>query len=390
MEQKRDYYEVLGIRKGATDKEIKSAYRKMANKYHPDKNQGDKSAEEAFKEANEAYDVLSDKTKRDRYDRFGHAGVDPNAGFGGDAGASGGAYGGGFSGANFGFDAEDINSFMGAMFGNFGMGRSRRNGPMQGNDIKARMNISFREAAFGVKKQIEIDKYVECDACHGHGTADGKEKKTCFACEGRGRVYQTKNTPFGTFRTETACPSCHGTGKENPDPCRTCSGSGRVKKNVKINVTIPEGIHDGGVISLRGYGEPGINGGPPGDLYIVINVANDDVFERRGNDIWLEVPISFAQAALGDEITVPGLREKINYKIPAGTQPDTVFRIKEKGIKDVNSSRRGHLYITVKLEVPRSLNAEQKKIISDMNDKIDEKCYKEKSMFKRILNDLFS
>ena len=384
MADKRDYYEVLGLKKGASDDEIKKAFRKMAMKYHPDKNPGDKSAEEKFKEINEAYAVLSDPDKKDKYDRFGHAGVDPNAGFGG------GGFGGGFGGFG-GF--EDIFDMFGGAFSGFGGGGrsgARRNGPRKGSDLQKSLTIDFEEAAFGTKKQIRINKFVKCKTCDGSGAAPGTSKKQCTKCGGSGEVRTAQRTPLGTFQSVSPCPDCNGTGEINETPCRDCGGSGRVKENVTISINIPAGVDNDSVIPIKGQGEPGINGGPDGDLYIVINVKPHKLFERRGQDLWLEIPITFDQAALGDDIVVPTLEEKVSYKVPAGTQPGTVFRLKGKGIKSVHSNKKGDLYVKVTLEVPTKLNSKQKKAIAAMGKSVTSECYHKKSNFLDSIKEFFS
>ena len=380
MADKRDYYEVLGLKKGASDSEIKKAFRKMAMKYHPDKNPGDRKAEEKFKEINEAYAVLSDPEKKEKYDRFGHAGVDPNSGFGGGAGGFGGF--GGF---------EDIFDMFGGAFGGFGGGRSRRNnGPRKGNDLQKAVTITFEEAAFGTKKEIRLNKYVKCKTCGGSGAAPGTSRKSCPRCGGTGEIRTAQKTPLGTFQSVSPCPDCNGTGEINETPCKDCGGSGKIRDNVTISVNIPAGVDNDSVIPIKGQGEPGINGGPDGDLYIVINVEPHKIFERRGQDLWLEIPITFDQAALGDDIVVPTLEGKVSYKVPSGTQPGTVFRLKGKGIKSVRSNRKGDLYVKVNLEVPTKLNSKQKKAISAMAEKVTGDCYQKKSRFLDSLKEFFS
>ena len=380
MADKRDYYEVLGLKKGASDSEIKKAFRKMAMKYHPDKNPGDRKAEEKFKEINEAYAVLSDPEKKEKYDRFGHAGVDPNSGFGGGAGGFGGF--GGF---------EDIFDMFGGAFGGFGGGRSRRNnGPRKGNDLQKAVTITFEEAAFGTKKEIRLNKYVKCKTCGGSGAAPGTSRKSCPRCGGTGEIRTAQKTPLGTFQSVSPCPDCNGTGEINETPCKDCGGSGKIRDNVTISVNIPAGVDNDSVIPIKGQGEPGINGGPDGDLYIVINVEPHKIFERRGQDLWLEIPITFDQAALGDDIVVPTLEGKVSYKVPSGTQPGTVFRLKGKGIKSVRSNRKGDLYVKVNLEVPTKLNSKQKKAISAMAEKVTGDCYQKKSSFLDSLKEFFS
>lgn len=381
MADKRDYYEVLGLQKGASDNDIKKAFRKMAMKYHPDKNPGDKVAEEKFKEINEAYAVLSDPEKKEKYDRFGHAGVDPNSGFGGGAGGFGGF--GGF---------EDIFDMFGGAFGGFGGGsRGRRNnGPRKGSDLQKAVTITFEEAAFGTKKEIRLNKYVKCKTCGGSGAAPGTSKKSCAKCGGTGEIRTAQRTPLGTFQSVSPCPDCNGTGEINETPCPDCGGSGKTRDNVTISVNIPAGVDNDSVIPIKGQGEPGVNGGPDGDLYIVINVEPHKIFERRGQDLWLEIPITFDQAALGDDIIVPTLEGKVSYKVPSGTQPDTIFRLKGKGIKSVRGNRKGDLYVKVNLEVPTKLNSKQKKAISAMAEKVTGECYQKKSSFLDSLKEFFS
>lgn len=381
MADKRDYYEVLRLQKGASDNDIKKAFRKMAMKYHPDKNPGDKVAEEKFKEINEAYAVLSDPEKKEKYDRFGHAGVDPNSGFGGGAGGFGGF--GGF---------EDIFDMFGGAFGGFGGGsRGRRNnGPRKGSDLQKAVTITFEEAAFGTKKEIRLNKYVKCKTCGGSGAAPGTSKKSCPKCGGTGEIRTAQRTPLGTFQSVSPCPDCNGTGEINETPCPDCGGSGKTRDNVTISVNIPAGVDNDSVIPIKGQGEPGVNGGPDGDLYIVINVEPHKIFERRGQDLWLEIPITFDQAALGDDIIVPTLEGKVSYKVPSGTQPDTIFRLKGKGIKSVRGNRKGDLYVKVNLEVPTKLNSKQKKAISAMAEKVTGECYQKKSSFLDSLKEFFS
>ena len=376
MADKQDYYETLGLQKGASEEEIKSAFRKMAMKYHPDRNPGDAAAEEKFKEVNEAYSILSDPDKKEKYDRFGFAGVDPNAGFGG-GGFSG------FGGEGFGFD--DIFN----MFGGFG-GASRRTGPRRGADIQKTMTISFKDAVFGCKKEIRLTKDVVCDECSGSGSAKGTSKVTCPDCGGRGSVSTTQQTPFGAFQSTRSCPRCGGTGSIVEHPCSKCGGSGKYRKTVNITVDIPAGVNTDSVIPIRGQGQPGTNGGAIGDLFIVLNVEDSDVFERRGDDLWLEAPITFSQAALGDEIRIPGLSEVLQCKIPAGTQPGTVLRMKGKGVKNVRSGRPGDLYVQVNVEIPTKLSAEQKNLIKQFGETKTLEGYAKRKKFSDMLKDLFS
>lgn len=378
MAEKRDFYEVLGLKKGATDDEIKKAFRKKAMDFHPDRNPGDKTAEEKFKEVNEAYGILSDPQKKDKYDRFGHAGVDPNAGFGG-----GGGFGGGF---------EDIfGDLFGGMFGG-GFSQSggrRRNGPRKGQDLQKNISIAFDEAAFGAKKQIQINKYVACETCEGSGAEKGSDKVTCSKCNGAGEVRTTQRTPFGQFTNVQPCDKCGGSGETIEKPCHECNGSGKLRKTVTISVDIPAGVDNDSVISIKGQGEPGTNGGPNGDLYVVLSVQSHPLFTRKGTDLWLEMPITFSQAALGDDIIVPTLKEKVSYKIPAGTQPETVFRLKGKGIKSLRTSKFGDLYVKVTLEVPTKLTGEQKKLISKLGDSLNTEGYSKKKKFADTMKEIF-
>ncbi len=380
-EQKRDYYEVLGIKKGASEDEIKSAFRKKAMEFHPDRNPGDKAAEEKFKEVNEAYGILSDPKQKDKYDRFGHAGVDPSSGFGG------GGFGGGFGGGGF----EDIfGDIFGGMFGGAGgYAQSRRTGPQRGADLQKGLRVTFEEAAFGAKKNITLNKIVNCEACKGTGSQKGTAKTNCPTCNGTGEIRTSQRSPFGQFVNVQPCSNCEGTGQIVEDPCKECNGKGRVRKQVTIAVEVPAGVDNDSVISIKGQGEPGKNGGPPGDLYVVIAVEPHSLFKREGSDLWLEIPITFDQAALGADIIVPTLKEKVSYKVPEGTQPDTVFRLKGKGIKNLMSSRVGDLYVKVNLEVPTKLNNKQKKLIKEMSEILTDDSYNKKKGFAQSVKDLF-
>ncbi|MDR1060196.1 MAG: molecular chaperone DnaJ [Clostridiales bacterium] len=362
MAEKRDYYDVLGIKKGASEADIKKAFRQQAKKYHPDVNSGDKSAEAKFKEVNEAYDVLSDSQKRARYDQFGHAGVDPS-GFGA------GSRGGGFGGAGVDFDLGDIfDSFFGG--GGFG-GRSSsrsRSAPQKGADLKFNLELSFEEAAFGVEKEIPIQRGEKCPVCDGSGAKPGTSPSTCSACNGTGQVHVRQNTPFGQFSSVKTCDACHGEGKIIANPCPSCGGSGKIRKSAKIKVKIPAGIDNGQSISLRGEGEQGPRGGAPGDLYVGVRVRKHPLFAREGVDVVCEMPITFAQAALGSEVEVPTLDGKVKYTIPEGTQTGTVFRLKSKGIPYLRGGGRGDQFVRTTIEVPRRLNERQKKLLRDFAD----------------------
>jgi molecular chaperone DnaJ len=390
MADKRDCYEVLDLKKGASEDEIKKAFRKKAMEYHPDKNPGDKSAEEKFKEVNEAYGILSDKKKKDLYDKFGHAGVDPNAGFG--AGGVGGFGGfGGADGANF--DFGDIGDIFSSFFGG-GAGRGssarRRNAPRKGQDLQVSLKIKFEEAAFGTTKKVKLRKNVECPTCQGTGAKNGTAKTSCPDCGGSGQVQRQQNTPFGSFMNVTSCPRCHGTGEIIETPCEKCGGSGRVRTEVTISVDIPAGVDNDSVISLRGQGEPGFFGGPAGDLFVILSVDNHKLFTRSGNDLKLEIPISFDQAALGVTLTIPTLKEKVKYKVPAGTQSGTTFRLKGKGVKALRGSRTGDLYVKVNLEVPTKLNGEQKKKVQELAEVIGPGAYAKRRKYTDAVNSLGS
>ncbi|MBR5485980.1 MAG: molecular chaperone DnaJ [Oscillospiraceae bacterium] len=382
MAEKRDYYEVLGVSKGCSDDELKKAYRKLAKQYHPDLNPGDKEAEAKFKEANEAYEVLSDSDKRARYDQFGHAGVDPNFGAGG----------GGFSGAGFG-DLNDIfsNIFGGGGFG-FGGGASQArnpNGPIRGNSVNTTITLTFMEAAKGCKKEITVKRLQTCKDCGGSGAAAGTEPVTCPDCGGSGRVTVQQRTPFGVMQAVRTCSRCAGKGKIVKDPCKTCAGKGRVRITKKLEVTIPAGIDHGQTFALRGQGDEGINGGPAGDLNITVIMEEDSLFVRDGYDIWCDVPITYTQAALGDEITVPTIDGKVKYDVPEGTQPGTVFRLRNKGVPYVNGKGRGDQYVKVIVEVPTSLSSKQKDMLREFEESMSEKNYNKRQGFFDKLKSFF-
>lgn len=359
MAEKRDYYEVLGVDKSASEDEIKKAYRKAAKQYHPDLHPGDKEAEEKFKEANEAYEVLSDAEKKAKYDRFGHAGVDPSYG------AGQGGYGG-FNGQGFDFDLGDIfSNIFGGGFG--GGGTSNPNAPQRGSDTQASVTISFEEAAKGCEREVESNRIEVCDECHGSGAAAGSSPKTCPECNGRGQVTTSQRTPFGMFQTQKACSRCGGKGTIIDNPCKKCRGAGRVRRPAKITVKIPAGIDDRQIINARGQGNKGINGGPAGDLRVAVNVRPHPIFERDGYNVWVEMHISFAAAALGCELQVPTLDGKVKYNIPAGTQSGDVFKLKGRGIQSLNNRGRGDQLVRVIVDVPRTLNAEQKRLLLELD-----------------------
>ncbi len=344
MSQKRDYYEVLGLSKGATEQEIKSAYRKMAMKYHPDRNAGDKDAEEKFKEVNEAYEVLSDSEKRNLYDQFGHAGVNQNAG---------GFGGGGFSGFG-GF--EDI--FSDLFSGGFSSRRS--NGPQRGSDIRVDITVDFKEAAFGVKKDIEFYRTETCSDCNGSGASKGSNVKKCGECNGTGQVRYSQRSLFGETVQIRDCNTCGGKGEIVETPCKTCKGHGIIRKKKKMSIDIPAGVDSGSVLSLRGEGQLGKKGGPRGDVKVVIRVKSHPTFERDGYHVISEIHVTFAQATLGAELVVPTIEGKVKYKIEAGTQSGTVFRLKNKGIPVLNGYGKGDHYVKIIVDIPKKLTEEQR------------------------------
>lgn len=366
---KRDYYEVLGVSKTATDQEIKRAYRKLAKQYHPDV-ATEADAEEKFKEVQEAYEVLSDEQKRAAYDQFGHAGTE---GFGGQGGFGGF---GGFGGqGGFGGGFEDIfESMFGGGFGGFGGGSSRRNpnAPQRGNDLKQNITITFEEAAFGVTKEITVSREEECTKCGGTGARSKNDIETCSRCSGTGRVVEVQNTILGRMQTQTVCPDCSGAGKTIKHKCDACSGRGTVHRQKTIEVKVPAGIDDGQQIRLTGQGEAGRNGGASGDLYVGFRVLPHDFFIRDGYDLRCEIPISFSQATLGSEVEVPTLNGKVALKIPEGTQPGTEFRVRNKGIKYINREMTGDLYVKVKLVVPKKVSHRQRELLHEF-DQLEDK-----------------
>ena len=375
-EQKRDYYEVLGVSRGASEDEIKKAYKKMARKYHPDLNPGDKSAEEKFKEVNEAYEVLSDADKKARYDQYGHAGVDPNFGAGG--------FGGGFDGS---FDFGDLGDIFGSFFGGgFGGGRrTNPNAPQRGESIRMSIAISFEEAAFGCEKEVTVERYETCDTCHGSGCAPGTSPEVCPDCHGTGTVQVRRQTPMGVFATSSPCPKCGGKGRIIHQPCKDCHGTGTVRKKKTIQASIPAGIDNGQTISIRGQGNAGKNGGPAGDLLITITVRPHELFRREGTSVLCEAPITFTQAVLGAELEIPTIDGKVKYTLPEGTQSGTTFRLKGKGIPSINGRGRGDQYVTVYIETPKNLNKGQKEALKKFAETMGESNYEEqKKFFKKF------
>lgn len=363
MAEKRDYYEVLGVSKGASDSEIKSAYRKLAKKYHPDMNPGDKEAEAKFKEASEAYAVLSDADKRRQYDQFGHAAFD------GGAGGAGG----------FDFGGMDMGDIFGDIFGDFfGGGRSRgqSNGPMKGQNIRTSVRITFEEACFGVDKEIDVTLKEECATCHGTGAKPGTSPETCKKCGGKGQVVFTQQSLFGVVRNVQACPDCHGTGKIIKERCSDCSGSGYISKRKKISVSIPAGIDNGQCVRIRDKGEPGVNGGQRGDLLVEVVVSRHPIFQRQDRDIFSTAPITFAQAALGGDVRIKTVDGEVIYTVKPGTQTNTRVRLRNKGVPSLrNKQVRGDHYVTLVVEVPTKMNSEQKELL----EAFDKAMYGEKN-----------
>ena len=375
---KRDYYEVLGVAKTATDDEIKKAYRTLAKKYHPDLNGGDKDCEAKFKEVNEAYEVLSDPQKRARYDQFGHE--DPRAG------GAGGGYGdftGGFGG---GFD-DIFSAFFG---GGFGGGGQRARGPQRGDDLRYDLTITFEEAAFGCEKEISVTRDENCEECGGTGARKGTQPTQCPTCHGTGQVQSFVNTPIGRVSNVRVCDACHGQGTIINDPCPKCSGRGRVRRNRKITIKIPAGIDNGMQIPLRKQGELGLRGGENGDLYIFVTVKPHKLFTRENYDLYCDVTVSFTQAALGGEIDVPTLNGMIKHNLPEGTQPGTVIRLRGQGIQNLRGAGKGDLYIKVNVEIPRKLTDKQKELLMQFDETLTGKEYEAKKSFFERVKDAFS
>ena len=389
MAEKRDYYEVLGIGKNATDAEIKSAYRKLAKKYHPDLNPGDKTAEEKFKEVNEANDVLSDPEKRKRYDQFGFAGVDPNYGAG--QGGYGGGFGGGFGGAG-GVDLGDIfGDLFGGGFGGFGgSSRANPNAPRKGHDIQASVILTFEEAAHGCTKKVTLNRQQTCPDCNGSGCEPGSSPETCTQCNGRGYVVTQQRTPFGVMQSQQPCPHCGGRGTIIKNPCKTCRGTGKTSARKTLEVKIPAGIDDDQNSALRGQGDAGTNGGPAGDVIVHVTVKTDNVFERDGYDVYVRVPITYSQAVLGAEIEVPTVDGKVAQKIPEGTQSGTKFRLRGQGIQYLNGRGRGDQYVIVDVEIPKKLNRTQREALNAFEDSLKDDNYEKRKGFFKNLKDRFT
>ena len=374
-QEKRDYYEVLGVSKGASEDEIKKAYKKLARKYHPDMNPGDKEAEEKFKEVNEANEVLSDPDKKARYDQFGFAGVDPSYG----AGAGGPGWGDGAAGFDFGDLGDIFGSFFGGGFG--GQQRRNPNAPQRGESIRAAITVTFTEAAFGCEKEISVERSEQCPTCKGNGCAAGTTPEVCPTCHGSGSVQTRRQTPMGVFASTSPCTKCGGTGRIIHQPCPDCHGQGRIRKRRSIKVNIPAGIDDGQTISLRGQGHAGKNGGPNGDLLITVMVQPHEIFRREGTSVFCEAPITYAQAVLGGTLEIPTIDGKVKYDIPEGTQTGSVFRLRGKGIPVLNGRGRGDQYVTVTIETPKNLNKEQKEALKKFSDLLGESNYEKRKSF---------
>lgn len=380
----KDYYAVLGVEKTADDKELKKAYRKLAMKYHPDKNPDNKEAEEKFKEVNEAYEVLSDPQKRQIYDQYGADAVNGQGGFGG---------AGGFNGAG------DFGDIFGDIFGDFfgggsrgfgGFGGSQKRGPRRGADIRQHIGITFEEAVFGKKVSLKVNRSEECDECHGTGCKPGTSKSTCNTCGGRGVISEVRQTMFGSMASQRECPDCHGTGEKIESPCSKCGGSGSVRKTKTIEVNIPAGIDDGQTIKLAGQGEFGEPGAPRGDLYLWIEVKPHKLFKRDGFDIYMDIHISFVQATLGDELEVPTIDGSVKYSMPPGTQTGTVFRLKGKGIQRINSSTRGDQYVKVNVQIPKKISDKQVDLLKKFAEEDGEIVNGSKKKLGQKIEDFFT
>ena len=371
---KRDYYEVLGVEKNATPEQIKKAYRQLAKKYHPDMNPGDDEAANKFKEVNEAYEVLSDEDKKAKYDQFGFDGLDPNFGAGG--------FGGGFGGFDFGDILSSV--FGGGGFGGFGGGGGHdRNAPMQGPNLREVLRLTFEEAAFGCEKDLPIERIEACKECHGKGTTDPNGVQTCQRCHGTGVIQTQQRTPFGVMQTQQECPECGGDGHIIKNPCKVCSGRGLVRRRTTVHVKVPAGINNGQAINMHGQGHVGRNGGPNGDLIISIAVSPHPLFTRDGFDVHYTHPVSFVDATLGGELEIPTIDGKVKYNLPAGTQGDTTFRLKGKGIPRLNKSGRGDQYVTVSIQVPTNLSAEAKSALRAFDSAMKHKEAHKKGFFDK-------
>jgi len=373
---KRDYYEILGVNKGASDDELKKAYRRLAMKYHPDRNPDDKSAEAQFKEAKEAYEVLTDPNKRAAYDQYGHAGVDPSMGHGG--------FGGGAGGFDFGNIFEEIFRGGGSGFG--GGGRGGRSQVYRGADLRYDLEISLEDAAKGTQTRIRIPTEINCDTCKGTGAKPGTSAKTCSTCKGSGQVRMQQ----GFFSVQQTCPHCHGSGKVIDDPCTDCHGRGRKRENKTLEIKIPAGVNDGDRIRLSGEGEAGVNGGPSGDLYVQISLRQHELFTRDGDDLHCEIPVSMTTAALGGDIDVPTLDGTASLRIPEETQTGKIFRLRGKGVKGMRSGVEGNLYVHVVVETPVNLNSEQKELLRKFQESLGEHHSPQEGGWQQKLKNFFS
>ena len=380
MANKRDYYEVLGVAKDADEATIKKAYRQLAKKYHPDVNPGDKDAEEKFKEVNEAYQTLSDPQKRASYDQFGPDG--PQAGFGG-----GGGFGGfsGFEGGGFGGFEDIFSSFFGG-----GMGGQQRNGPIPGDDLRYDLTISFEEAAMGCEKEINLVRDEECPTCNGTGAKPGTKVDTCPNCHGTGQERVITNTPIGRIQNVRTCSRCHGAGKIITEPCVKCHGRGKVRVSKRRTIKVPAGIDNGQVLTIRGQGGLGERGGPAGDLLIVITVRPHRLFKRRDDNLYIEMPLTFTQAALGAELDIPTLEKPVKYRFPEGTQPGQVFTLRGQGVTHLRGGGKGDLYVTAVVEIPKKLTEKQKELLRQFDGTTTERQYEKRKTFLDRLRDVFS
>jgi len=372
---KQDYYEMLGVSRGASDTDIKKGYRKLAKKYHPDVNPDNPEAEQKFKEVTEAYEILSDAQKRAKYDQFGHAAFEQGGGGGG-------------AGGGFGFDMDDLfGGAFGDLFGGGGGTRRRRNGPIQGADIRQPVSLKFEEAAFGVEKEVTINSFDSCGTCHGSGAKSGTKPETCSRCNGTGQIKTVQNTLFGAMQSVQTCDVCHGEGTTIKDKCNTCSGSGKVKSRKNISVTFPAGIDHGQTLRVSGKGDAGSKGGPNGDLLLAVYVEKHPIFERQDNDIYCKIPITFVQATLGTELSVPTLDGSVKLTIPEGTQTGSVFRLQNKGIPHIrNKKNRGVQYIEVYIEVPKGLKEKQKELLREFAEATGDYQPEQKSFFDKVKN----
>ncbi len=386
MAEKRDFYEVLGLSKNASDDEIKKSYRKLAKKYHPDLNPGNKETEAKFKEVSEAYEVLSDKSKKANYDRFGHAGVDPSY--------SEGAGGYSYSGAgpfSEGFDINDIFSNIFNGFEGFGQrsGRNSQNASRRGSDIETVINITFEEAAKGCVKKVAYQRIDICSQCNGSGAKDGATPIVCPLCKGYGQVTISQKTPFGIMQTTRTCDRCRGAGKVIDNPCHVCRGDGRVRTNKTVEINVPAGVDNDQVLNVREHGNAGANGGKFGDLHVFVNVGSHPIFKRKGSDIICEMPITFTQAALGADVTVPTLDGKVEYHLHAGTQPGDMFRLKGKGIPNIHGRGRGDQFVKVNIEIPKGLSNEQREALKKFEEITNEKNYQKRKGFFDKIKEIF-